>query len=472
MAMSSVIRKASPTVVPLALRAISSPRINLTGSFPSEKEASFLSNQFSSAVAVDNNNVHDKKFLKVLISEINLAKRLDSEKRVLQTPNDFPFTIEDDPCSNSITLERMLHGEQIKVVVNMPNKEDEDEEEESSDDESTMTSDEEEEEKSITTLPMHLEFSKENGDSLEFKILASPDEITIKKMWKFKNIYSSYKYMEGPKFETLASDMQYCLKKFIRTKGIDKNNVEFLCKYMVEKSKPSPTVVPLALRAISSPRINLTGSFPSEKEASFLSNQFSSAAAVDGNNVHDKKFLKVLIPEINSEKKVLQTPNDFPFTIKDNPRSDSIALERMLHGEKIEVVVNMPNKEDEDEDEEESSSDDESTMTSENSITTLPMSLKFSKENGESLKFKILASSDEITIKKMWKYKRSYSSYEYMEGPKFETLASDVQYCLKKFIRTRGIDKNNVEFLYKYMVEKSKRNDMLWNLDGRTREVC
>ncbi|KAL3839484.1 hypothetical protein ACJIZ3_024075 [Penstemon smallii] len=238
MAMSCVIRKASPTVIPLALRAISSPRINLTASFPSEKEASFLSNQFSSAAAVDNN----MKFVKALRSQIKLDPFIIYELGTSNTKI-FPFTIKDIPAWDYITLERMLHGEKIEVEVDKPSVIKEDEEEEldsdvssSDDDDDDEEEEEEEEEKSITspapTIPMILTITKENSDRLKISLIASSDEVIIENVWMIKK-----KYINGPKFETLASDVQYGLKKFIKNIGIEESYVEFLYKYMVRKTK-------------------------------------------------------------------------------------------------------------------------------------------------------------------------------------------------------------------------------------------
>ncbi|KAG8374266.1 hypothetical protein BUALT_Bualt11G0113700 [Buddleja alternifolia] len=234
MAMSYVIRKtSSPTMLPLALRAISisSARVVLPES------GSFRSHQFSTAAV-------DQKLVKLLKSKIKSMERRClfkfTESHMPATPADFPFKMDDYECHPRLQME--LPGEKITVYVRLPSrvirKEDDNNENRTDNNDnnsSTYSSDDEEEEEQKYNVRLNLYIYKEDGTNMEIDVLGSVDEIIVERIQIYEPISAHFHVHTAPKFKELARDVQYSIKDFIGVKGINKTNVEFLLKYMIRR---------------------------------------------------------------------------------------------------------------------------------------------------------------------------------------------------------------------------------------------
>ncbi|CAI0427310.1 unnamed protein product [Linum tenue] len=193
MAFASMLRRASSSVLPRAIRAAASPRTFRTAVstvLSTEKQSlgreiahrGFTSPlRFSTAAVANKDNL-----VRVLEAEIECAEEpCDSE-----VPAGFPFEIEDIDGERTITLTRKFEGETIKVEVDMLNVDgDEEEEEDKNNDKST------------TSIPMVVTISKGSRQELEFGITAFPDEISVDSL-SIKNPSSTEEQLpyEGPDF--------------------------------------------------------------------------------------------------------------------------------------------------------------------------------------------------------------------------------------------------------------------------------
>ncbi|KAK3037444.1 hypothetical protein RJ639_031938 [Escallonia herrerae] len=131
MALSSMLRKVSPSVViPLALRAVASPRtlhdsilaaafgLEESSGSTSKRGGSFLSNRDFSTVT-DARKKADGKLLKAVQSELKTAKKYERQNRLPPPPlpAKFPFRIYDLPGESSIKLIREFGDEEIEVKI-------------------------------------------------------------------------------------------------------------------------------------------------------------------------------------------------------------------------------------------------------------------------------------------------------------------------------------------------------------------
>ncbi|KAK3037445.1 hypothetical protein RJ639_031939 [Escallonia herrerae] len=131
MALSSMLRKVSPSVVvPLALRAVASPRTLhdsiLAVAFGLEESSgsiskgggSFRTNRDFSTVA-DARKKADEKLLKAVQSELKIAEKYMRHNRLPPPPlpAKFPFRIYDLPGKSSIKLRREFEDEEIEVKI-------------------------------------------------------------------------------------------------------------------------------------------------------------------------------------------------------------------------------------------------------------------------------------------------------------------------------------------------------------------
>ncbi|KAK2972304.1 hypothetical protein RJ640_014362 [Escallonia rubra] len=130
MALSSMLRKVSPSVVPLALRAVASPRTLhdsiLAAAFGVEESSgsiskgggSFRSNRDFSTVT-DARKKADEKLLKAVQSELKASEKYARHNWLLPPPlpAKFPFRIFELPGESFIQLIREFEDEEIKVKI-------------------------------------------------------------------------------------------------------------------------------------------------------------------------------------------------------------------------------------------------------------------------------------------------------------------------------------------------------------------
>ncbi|XP_054784782.1 uncharacterized protein At2g39795, mitochondrial [Prosopis cineraria] len=234
MAMNSVLRRVSSSVLPLAFRAMASPRtfhcaasaVRASGLthrlierilLPSVR----LANSFATKTSADEN------LLRVLDTEIQCAEEEDHEME--DVPNDFPFSIEDNPGERTVFLKRQYEDETITVQVDVPNvaaEEDEDEDE----------GGDQEENRDESSIPLVVNISKRSGVTLEFGITAFPDEISIDSL-SIKQSEESEDQLayEGPEFHDLDENLQKAFHKYLEIRGIKPSTTNFLHEYMVNK---------------------------------------------------------------------------------------------------------------------------------------------------------------------------------------------------------------------------------------------
>ncbi|KAI9116119.1 hypothetical protein K1719_013049 [Acacia pycnantha] len=232
MAMYSMLRRASSSVLPLAFRAVASPRtfhyaasaVGTAGLnhrlierilVPSVR----LANSFATKTSADEN------LLRVLDTEIQCAEEEDHE--VEEVPNDFPFSIEDNPGERTILLKRQYEDETITVQVDIPNVGAEEGEE---------AGDGEDENRDESSIPLVVNISKSNGVTLEFGVTAFPDEISIDSL-SIKQSEESEDQLayEGPEFHDLDENLQKAFHKYLEIRGIKPSTTNFMHEYMVNK---------------------------------------------------------------------------------------------------------------------------------------------------------------------------------------------------------------------------------------------
>ncbi|KAL3839482.1 hypothetical protein ACJIZ3_024073 [Penstemon smallii] len=276
----------------------------------------------------------------------------------------------------------------------------------------------------------------------------------------------------------------------------------------------SHTVVPHAVRAIASPGIILSnhGFINAGEHKNFST---VSATNSDSMKIVDKKLNKVLRSEIKTaeqlplEKRVMPlTPANFPFTIVDKPGENRFTLKREIGSEKIEIEVEMPcicqlakeepetpeeisssddssdNDDGEDGDEKQSASEnDESKSDDDVCKRSIGLTIKVSKENGQTLKFSVRAYEDWncidlITVDEAPLAESDEDEEDNEQPPasesedekkedKFirplfmEELSCEVQNAFRKFLEIRGIKEIDFGFLQNYVIRKHKRDRML-----------
>uniref|UniRef100_A0A453DWV9 Uncharacterized protein n=1 Tax=Aegilops tauschii subsp. strangulata TaxID=200361 RepID=A0A453DWV9_AEGTS len=126
-------------------------------------------------------------------------------------------------------------------------------------------------------------------------------------------------------------------------------------------------------------------------------------------------------------KQVEEIPDSFPFKITDNKGLNDITLTRTYQGEKIEVLVSMPNlvtgdEPEHDQDEDDKEKDDDQDDGEKPPKSSLPLTVTITKSDGPSLEFTCTAYPDEILIDTLSvkqpseKLEEDYIAYE---GPDF-----------------------------------------------------
>ncbi|KAJ4847939.1 hypothetical protein Tsubulata_040433 [Turnera subulata] len=236
MALNSVLRIASKSVVPLAIRAAGSPRC-FHGAVPAvllTVEKHRIGRQISPrnfvpcpSSAAYSSQTSDANLVRVLESEIDCADKPEHDNNF---PARFPFEINDNLGERTVTLSRRFQDEIIKVEVDMPNvddEEDEDDDENDEDDDEAAGGD---------NLPLVVKITKGSGEYLEFGITAFADEITIDSLSvKNPNNADDQLAYEGPNFEDLDDNLQKAFYKYLDARGINPHTTNVLFEYMTNK---------------------------------------------------------------------------------------------------------------------------------------------------------------------------------------------------------------------------------------------
>ncbi|KAF3449077.1 hypothetical protein FNV43_RR09801 [Rhamnella rubrinervis] len=240
MAFSSMLRRASSSVLPLAIRTVRSSRTyhsaaftafstekrNLTRELTRRSWVPIL--QFSTETAAAELSAHEN-LIRVLESEIQCAEESDDDNSVQGTPPDeFPFKIQDNRGERTILLTREYQDEIIKVEVDMPDIYAEEEADEEGD--------ENDEEGSDESIHLVVSVSKDNGGlQLEFGVTAYPNEISIDHLSMQPGGSEDDLTYDGPEFSDLDPNFQKALLKYLEVRGIKPCTTNCLRKYMVKK---------------------------------------------------------------------------------------------------------------------------------------------------------------------------------------------------------------------------------------------
>lgn len=228
MALNLMLRRASSSVLPRAIRAVGSQRTFrsaisavLSVDKTTLNRSTFIPflQRFSSKPSSDEN------LIRVLESEIDCAEQPTAN----EIPNEFPFKIQDNPGERTILLTREYGDEIIKVEVDMPNPDDIEEDEEDDDNKDEGADDR-------TSIPLVVSISKGNGSCLEFGVTAFPDEITIDSLSaKQPEVSDDELAYEGPDFSDLDENLQKAFHKYLEIRGIKPSTTNFLQEYMMNK---------------------------------------------------------------------------------------------------------------------------------------------------------------------------------------------------------------------------------------------
>ncbi|XP_010534674.1 PREDICTED: uncharacterized protein At2g39795, mitochondrial-like [Tarenaya hassleriana] len=163
-----------------------------------------------------------------------MAYGSERHRKVEDTPEGFPFEMEDNPGHQTVTLTREYNGEQIEVVVNTPcpftGKNGEDDMED--DDDETPS-----QRWSESSILLVVTVTKKSGLSLEFSCTALPDEIAIDALSVTHPENSSEEPMayDGPDFQDLDENLRKSFHKFLEIRGIKASTTNFLHEYMMRK---------------------------------------------------------------------------------------------------------------------------------------------------------------------------------------------------------------------------------------------
>ncbi|KAM3346548.1 hypothetical protein ACQJBY_020864 [Aegilops geniculata] len=201
---------------------------------------------------------------------------------------------------------------------------------------------------------------------------------------------------------------------------------------------------------------------------------FSSATALKPSS--DDELLRIVKAEIkfaedcDDHDRVEEIPDSFPFKIADTKGLNDITLTRTYQGEKIEVLVSMPNlvtgdEPEHDQDEDDKEKDDDQDDGEKPPKSSLPLTVTITKSDGPSLEFTCTAYPDEILIDTLSvkqpseKLEEDYIAYE---GPDFNDLDENLQRAFHKYLELRGITPMTTNFLHEYMINKDSREYLFW----------
>ncbi|KAI3871844.1 hypothetical protein MKX03_014964 [Papaver bracteatum] len=169
------------------------------------------------------------------------VKAEDLLHKVVQTPSDFPFKIEDNPGKQTVTLTREYRGDDIKVIVHMPAgrsstvKERGDESDNQNQDQH----------KDILGDPqssIRLVVSRTNyfGTTLEYGVIAYPDDFSIDSFCiNYANALDENIYYRGPDYAKLDKNLQKEFKRRLKILGIVPSTTNFLHEYMANRDMSS-----------------------------------------------------------------------------------------------------------------------------------------------------------------------------------------------------------------------------------------
>ncbi|XP_059305530.1 uncharacterized protein At2g39795, mitochondrial-like [Lycium ferocissimum] len=242
MALYSAIRRASyKSTIPLSLRSIatatssySSPAVKNgnCGSVSRSFSIPLLQYYYSTSAVKKKKRKQQSSFddilLQIIDSEIKFALDSDFHECVVDTPDDFPFKVQDISGKKVVVLTRDYGEETINIVVDMPNAGCENAEDDA------VNSEEESEPQ--PSVPLSVIVSKENGSSLEFDVRAFPNKISICGI-SINEPKSSSNQLDyrGPAFSLLNESLQKSFYEYLEVRGLNSSTANFLLEYIISK---------------------------------------------------------------------------------------------------------------------------------------------------------------------------------------------------------------------------------------------
>lgn len=225
MAFNSVLRRASKSLLPLAIRAVGSPRTfhrAIPAVLSVENLRDFLPSSHFSTAATALKPTGDANLIRVLGTEIECVEEPHDVENI---SNEFPFKIKDNPGERTILLSRKFQDETIKIEVDMPSISDDDD---NDDDDDAKDAD-------VSSIPLVVSITKGSGQYMEFCITAFLDEISIDSL-SIKNLENSDELAyEGPDFNDLDENLQDAFLKYLEIRGIKPSVTNVLFDYMANK---------------------------------------------------------------------------------------------------------------------------------------------------------------------------------------------------------------------------------------------
>ncbi|KAI3912894.1 hypothetical protein MKW98_012836 [Papaver atlanticum] len=173
-----------------------------------------------------------------------------SDKKVVETPREFPFNIEDIPGEQTITLTRKHRGDDIRVIVHMP-ADHSSTIEGSGDELDNQNHDKHKDSFGDLQSSIRLVVSGTNflGTTLEYGVIAYPDDFSIDSFCiKYTNAPDEENiYYRGPEYAKLDKNLQKEFRRRLKIIGIVPSTTNFLHEYMANRdmcssdsSNPSP----------------------------------------------------------------------------------------------------------------------------------------------------------------------------------------------------------------------------------------
>ncbi|XP_026384098.1 uncharacterized protein At2g39795, mitochondrial-like [Papaver somniferum] len=170
-------------------------------------------------------------------------------KKVVETPSEFPFKIEDKPWEQTITLIGDYGGDEIKVIVHMTTDHSSTIEETGDDQNHVQNKDSASDpQSSIRLVVTQTNFL---GTTLEYGVIAYPDDFSIDSFYvKYARIPEENIYYRGPDYAKLDNNLRREFHRRLKIRGIIPSTTRFLHEYMANRdifssdSSNSPTPTP------------------------------------------------------------------------------------------------------------------------------------------------------------------------------------------------------------------------------------
>ncbi|KAK2972301.1 hypothetical protein RJ640_014359 [Escallonia rubra] len=249
MALYSVLRRTSSSLIPLAYRTIGSARTlrGATSTLRSIENGNFFHHHPRSiSTATGEKRGSDEILTRIIDSEIKCALEsgvhdcsfdlMDEEGAVwakldwsIEPPDGFPFKIQNNAGERTIVLTREYGDDMIKVEADMPRSG----AEEDSDDEST-DGDGNHERDTESSIPLIVSVSRKEF-SLQFGARASPDNISIHSLSIKEHESSEARLVYEPEFLELDDDLQKAFHEYLEIRGLNPSTANFLLKCMISK---------------------------------------------------------------------------------------------------------------------------------------------------------------------------------------------------------------------------------------------